>query len=189
MTLRARDLAEMERRAILDLAEREQDLATLTRRTQDVLDDYKRQVHTLTFQSELATRTWQEVEMTKFKETLATYQSEYKARTEDFCADNLQKLNINLGSYAEHARSIQEKLLLVRMRKDIQQTYADTHRGASKPNTTPIPVDDMQTPERDRKTPRDTMTVPVQKSENDRHPSFTIASVSAHQPEASTTDR
>ena len=189
MTLRAQDLADMERRAILDLAQREQDLATLNRRTQEIFDDHKRHVDNLTFQSELAFRAWQEVETTRFKDTLAVHQSEYKARTSEFCEVNLQNLESNLDSYAEHARGIQEKLL-VRMRKDIQHTYADTHHEGAKPHD-PIPVDDMQTPERDRKPGADTATVPAaQRLEQDTYdPSLPPVPVPAHRSEATTTDR
>ena len=192
MTLRVREQEETERRATLDLAQREQDLAALTRRTQDVFDAHKRQIDNLTFQSELAIRAWQEVEMTKFKDILATHQATYKERTEDFCTENLQNLESNLDSYAEHARGIQEKLL-VRMRKDIQLTFADTHRESTQAATTPIPVDeDMQTPERDRKPPSATSTTTrtdpvVQQSEHRVNSPPTSASGTAQRSETTTT--
>ena len=112
MALRARDHTDMEHRAALDLAQREQDLTRLHRRTQEALDEHKRTIDNITIQNELAIRAWHEVEMQKFKDKLAEHQSDYKARTEDFCEEQLQNLESNLDSYAEHARGIQEKLLV-----------------------------------------------------------------------------
>ena len=148
MTTRARDLTNLEQRAILDLAQREQDLAMLTRRITDVFDEHKRQVDALTFQSELAIRAWHEVEMAKFKEQLADHQQQHKARTDDFCDEQLQNLQSHLDSYAEHARGIQEKLL-VRLRRDIERTDKETHAEHENPPN-PINVDDVPTPEPDR---------------------------------------
>ena len=173
MTLRARDLAELERRATLDLAQREQDLATLNRRTKEVFEEHQRKIDNLNSQSELAIKAWHEVEITKYKAILMDQQSEYKARTEEFCEVQLQNLESNLDSYAEHARGIQEKLL-VRMRKDIQQTFSEAHHDSTQP-TTPIP-DDADTP-----TPDQNRTVPM--------PTTTSAPGSGNRLAASTADR
>ena len=83
--------------------------SSLNRRTKEVFDEHKRQIDNLTsLQSELALRAWHEVETTKFKDMLAIHQSEYKARTEDFCKDNLQELESNVDSYdAEHHQGTQ----------------------------------------------------------------------------------
>ena len=142
---RTRDLTDLERRSVVDLSHRETDLANLARRTKDLFDEYKRQIDAITFQNELASRSWYEVEMEKFKEQLAEHQSTHKSRTDDFCEEQLQNLESNLDSYAEHARGIQEKLL-VRLRKDIQQTFADTHREEEQKQR-PVCVDDAHTPQ------------------------------------------
>ena len=113
MALCARHHTELEHRAALDQTQREQDLTRLHRRTQEALDEHtKRTIDNITIQNELAIWAWHDVEMQKFKDALAEHQSDYKARTEDFCEEQLQNLESNLDSYAEHARGIQEKLLV-----------------------------------------------------------------------------
>jgi hypothetical protein len=84
--------------------------------------------------------------MAKLKDDLPNHQSTYKVCSKDLCEEQLQNLETsNLDSYAEYARGIQEKLLLVRMRKeDIQQTFANTHGEAETHH--PTHVDDDQTP-------------------------------------------
>ena len=89
-----------------DMAQRERDLATLERFTSDILDDHKRRLEEMTFQSELATKSWHEVAMAKLKDDLADHQSTYKDCTKDFFEEQLQNLERNLDSYAEHARGI-----------------------------------------------------------------------------------
>ena len=158
MTLRARDLADLERRSVLDLAQREQDIARLNTKTQEALDKHIFTIENITTQNELAIRAWHEVEMQKFKDQLAEHQTEYKARTEDFCEEQLQNLESNLDSYAEHARGIQEKLL-VRLRKDIQDTHTDTIREVTQQLTTPIPDDDALNPDHARDIPTPTAAV------------------------------
>ena len=106
---RSRDLVDLERRAIIDLSQRETDLATLSRRTNDLLDEHKRRMEALTFQNELAFRAWHEVEMMKFKDQFDANKIEYKAKTKDFCDEQLQNLQSNLDSYAEHARGHSRK--------------------------------------------------------------------------------
>ena len=64
----------------------------------------KRQIDAVTFQNELAFRSWYEVEMSKFKDVLAEHHSTYKTRTDDYCGEHLQNLESNLDSYAEHIR-------------------------------------------------------------------------------------
>jgi hypothetical protein len=146
LTQRVKDLEELERRAIIDITQCEQDLVMLTRRTKDIFVEHKRTIDAATFQSELAHRSWHEVEMAKFKEQLTEHQMVYKARTEDFCEEQLQHLESNLDSSAEYAHGIQEKLLVC-LRKDIQQTYTlVTREEEESKHMNPVHVDDAQTP-------------------------------------------
>ena len=98
LTHRARDLAEIERQAVAAATQREEDMTRLMRRTSDVFDEHKRQVDTLTLQSELAVRAWHEVEMTKVKDMLAANTAEHTERINEFCTVQLQNLESNLDS-------------------------------------------------------------------------------------------
>ena len=97
-------MAESERQAVTAATQREEDMTKLRRRTSDVFDEHKRQVDTLTLQSELAIPVWPEVEMTKLKDMLAANTAEHTERTNVFCTVQLQNLESNLDSYAKHAR-------------------------------------------------------------------------------------